>query len=108
MARVRVQRKTGRREPPSVYCFAVSLETRLTKWTNLCMKQSETILHQSAGAILMRCLLDIGRGVACRCSYTAKTEAKLWVSCCKRFIGIVPKRKIASINGGPLSNQNSR
>src|SRR6266704_4919068 len=29
MARVRVQRKTGPRQPPSVYCFAVSLETRL-------------------------------------------------------------------------------
>src|SRR6266581_7233262 len=29
MARVRVQRKTGRRQPPSVHRFALSLETRL-------------------------------------------------------------------------------
>src|SRR6266853_6112634 len=38
-------------------------------------------------------------------SYTAK-EGELWVSCCKHSIGIVPQRKIASTNGGFISNQN--
>ena len=27
-------------------------------------------------------------------------ERELWVSCCKRFIGTVPRRKIASTSGG--------
>src|SRR6266436_530755 len=63
---------------------------------------------KTGGAILIRSLLVIGRGVACRCAHAEKRRPGLWVSCCKRSIGIVPKRKIASINGGLLSNQNYR
>src|SRR6266498_3228768 len=35
-------------------------------------------------------------------------EGELWVLCCKRFIGIVPKRKTASTSGGPTSHLTCR
>src|SRR5438876_552873 len=189
MARVRVQRKTRQREPPSVHRFALSLETRLAnvvcrdvapgpspldlracakitrrrkknsspvcaqpipkcaaeihprglvsvslyqtrrarlvdayvRWRisaasdlgphgwkgalNLVFKESETF-RIKPGRDFDPLLLVLSRGVACRCARTQKRRPELWVSCCKRSIGIVPKRKIASINGGLLSNQN--
>src|SRR4030095_13021952 len=36
-----------------------------------------------------------------------ENEGELWVSCCKRFIGIVQRRKTGSTRGGHLSNQSS-
>src|SRR6266542_1286268 len=167
MARVRVQRKTRRRESPSVHRFAVSLETRLAnvvcrdvatgvssldlracgKITRRRKKNSSSVCAQPipecAAKIHPRGLVSLSvhqtrrprlvgahlrRGISApnrsrdpdsllvshwsRCSVPirarAKTEPELWVSCCKRFIGIVPTRKIASINGGLLSNQNYR
>src|SRR4029453_6314270 len=38
----------------------------------------------------------------------AETKRQSWVSYCKRFIGTVPRRKVASTNGGPLPNRNYR
>jgi Alpha amylase, catalytic domain len=35
-------------------------------------------------------------------------EGEVWVLCWKRFIGIVPKRRTTSINGGFISNLNYR